>query len=130
MGRKVEGDYHDLEAQMEELELEAKANEGKANRATSEVARLMAELANAQDAVAMGDKSRSVLANQVADLQAQLEEAESQSGRGLKVQLSKLEMRIAELESDAESDARRNAEVMKQSKKADQRVAEIQLSVQ
>ena len=93
--RKAEGDYHALQEEVEELENEAKAAEEKAQRAMAEVARLMSELNGAQENVSGAEKSRSLLQKQVADLQARLEEAERESGKGLRSQIRKLEQRVS-----------------------------------
>ena len=93
--RKAEGDYHALQEEVEELENEAKAAEEKAQRAMAEVARLMSELNGAQENASGAEKSRSLLQKQVADLQARLEEAERESGKGLKSQIRKLEQRVS-----------------------------------
>merc|ERR1712034_226627 len=66
---------------------------------------------------------------QVADLQAQLEDAEASGGKGLKNQIRKLEQRILELESDLDTEGRKSAEVVKVARKADKRVKEIQFQV-
>merc|ERR1712023_488800 len=98
--RKAEQDYHSLHEEIEELENEAKAADDKAVKAVAEVSRLMSELNSAHDATASADKSRALMAKQVAELQAQLEESESGGGRGMKNQIRKLEGRIMELERD------------------------------
>merc|ERR1712136_543692 len=76
------------------------------------------------------EKSRAVLAKQVADLQVKLEESESGGGRGVKAQIRKLEQRIMELESDLDTEARKSADVLKQARKADKRVKEVEFALE
>merc|ERR1711962_670813 len=124
--RKAENDFHALQEEVEELENEAKAAEDKAARAMAEVARLITELNNATEGTGNAEKSRAVLAKQVADLQVKLEESETGGGRGVKAQIRKLEQRIMELESDLDTEARKSADVLKQARKADKRVKEVE----
>ena len=91
--RKAEGDYHALQEEIEDLENEAKASEDKATKAMAEIARLMGEVNAANDSALNSDKSRALLAKQVADLGAQIEEMDS--GKGLKGQIRKLEGRVS-----------------------------------
>merc|ERR1719427_1835276 len=57
----------------------------------AEVARLISELNNASEGTGNAEKSRALLAKQVADLQVKLEESESGGGRGVKAQIRKHE---------------------------------------
>ena len=93
--RKAEGDYHALQEEIEELENEAKAGEEKAQRAMAEVARLIGELNSAQETTSTVEKSRALLAKQIAELQSRLEDAETHGGKGLKGQARKLEGRVS-----------------------------------
>merc|ERR1711951_334294 len=122
--RKAEGDFHALQEEIVELENESKAGEEKIAKAMAEVQRVMGDLSAAHEAAANSDRSRTLLAKQVADLQAQLEEAENAGGKGLKLQVRKLEGRILELESDLDTEGRRSAEVAKQARKDDKRATE------
>merc|ERR1739838_659324 len=111
--RKADDDFHALHEEMEELENAAQAGTEKAAKAAVDVGRLAADLASANAATANAEKSRGVLAKQVADLQLQLEEIESGGGRGVKSQIRSLELKIMELESDLDTEARRTADVLK-----------------
>merc|ERR1712029_662198 len=86
----------------------------------------MAELNSSHESAINADKSRALLAKQVADLQAQLEGAENQGGKGLKNQIRKLEQRIQELECDLDTEGRKSAEIVKQVRRAEKRVLEVQ----
>ena len=54
----------------------------------------MVELNGAHESAVNADKSRALLAKQVAELQGQLEDAEAAGGKGLKNQIRKLEQRV------------------------------------
>jgi len=125
--RKAEGDFHALQEEILEFENEAKAGEEKVAKAMAEVTRVMGELSAAHDAAANSDRSRTLLAKQVADLTAQLDEADP--GKGMKLQIRKLEGRILELESDLDTEGRRSAEVVKQARKAEKKVKEMQFQL-
>lgn len=77
------------------LENDARSSEDKAAKAMTEVARLMAELNSANESALNADRSRALLAKQIADLQAQLEHAEMEGGKGYKNQIRKLEQRVS-----------------------------------
>merc|ERR1712013_380466 len=87
-------------------ELQAMYNNAANGKRKAEVARLISELNNANEGTGNAEKSRAVLAKQVADLQVRLEESETGGGRGVKAQIRKLEQRIMELESDLDTEAR------------------------
>merc|ERR1719376_1948084 len=95
--RKVDDDYHALQDEIEELENKASDAESKA--------------ANAE-------KSRALVAKQLAETQAALDEAEGGGGRGIKAQIRQLELKIMELESDLDAEARKSADVLKTARKA------------
>lgn len=93
--RKAEADFYAVQEEIEDIENEAKAAEDKAVKAMAEVARMMGEMNNIQESAMNADKSRSLLAKQVVDLQVQLEESEGGGGRGMKSQMRKLEARVS-----------------------------------
>jgi len=126
--RKAEGDYHALQAEIEELENLAKAGEDKAAKAAAEIDRVLSDLNAAHEAVSHSDKSRSLLATQVAELHAQIDEL--QTSGPLKTQIRRLEGRILELESDLDTEGRRSADVAKQARKADKKVKELQFQLE
>merc|ERR1711881_194461 len=123
--RKAEGDFHALQEEIEELESEKSAAEDRANKAGSEIARVMADLAASQEALSMADKSKHLMAKQVAEAVARAEAAESSGGKGLKNQIRKLEARIVELESDVDTEARKASEAIKVGRKAEKQAKEL-----
>jgi len=124
--RKVDDDYHALQDEMEELENKASSAEDKAGKASAELGRVAADLAAANAATANAEKSRSLVAKQLADANLALEEAEGGGGRGIKAQIRQLELKIMELESDLDAEARKSADVMKTARKNAKRVTEVE----
>merc|ERR1711973_546246 len=88
-----------------------------------------ADLLSAQEAAATADQSRALLATQIGELQAQLADAEAASGRGLKQEVRKLELRILELESDVDSAGRQSLTVAKQARQAEKRAGELEAAL-
>jgi len=127
--RKAEQDFHSLNEEIEIFENEAKAAEDRSAKAMSEVARLMAELNSANESAINADKSRALLAKQVADVQAQLEYEQMEGGKGLKNQIRKLEQRILELESDLDTEGRNAAALVKHTRQAEKKVKDIEFQL-
>jgi len=128
--RKAEADFHRLQKEIEELENEAKAGDEKAAKAAEEIAKVMGDLKAANEATSNTEKSRTILAKQVAELQEQLEEAENSGANALKVSMRKLEARILDLESDLDTEARRSADTAKMARKSDKKVKELQFQLE
>jgi myosin heavy subunit len=127
--RKVDDDYHALQDEIEELENSAAAAEANAGKAAAETARVAIDLSAAQAATANAEKSRALVAKQLAETQLALEEAEGGGGRGIKAQIRQLELKIMELESDLDAEARKSANVLKTARKADKRVKEVEAAL-
>jgi len=124
--RKAENDYFALQDEIEALEEAAKTADAKVAKAQSDVARAEADLASALEGASASEQSRVLLTTQIGELQAQLSDAEAASGRGLKQDVRKLELRILELESDVDSEGRKSLVVAKQSRQAEKRVKEVE----
>jgi len=127
--RKVEGDFAALQDEIEELDHAKSAAEERAVKATSEVARVMAELAAAQEAASIAENSRHMMAKQVSDANSRAEAAESNGGKGLKTQLRKLEQRILELENDLDAESRKAGEANKGARRAEKQAKELQFAL-
>ena len=84
-----------MQEEIEELENQTRNAEERSNKAANEVARLQSELNSAHESSLNSDKSRAMLAKQVSELQARLEDAEVAGGKGLKNQIRKLEQRVS-----------------------------------
>lgn len=112
------------------MENEARAADDRANKATAEVARLMSELAAAQEAGSTSEKGRALLCKQVSELTIRIEEAENNGGKGLKNTIRKLEQRIMELESDLDTQTRAAAEQIKNARKSEKKVKELTFQIE
>merc|ERR1712096_257704 len=100
--------------------------EVKATKAAAETSCLAAELAASQLSTANAEKSRALVAKQLVDTQSALDDAEAGGGRGIKAQIRQLELKIMELESDLDAEARKSADVLKTARKSDKRVKEVE----
>merc|ERR1719494_684418 len=128
--RKAEGDYHALQEEIDELENEARSADDRANKATAEVARLMAELATTAEAASTAEKSRGSLARQVQELTVRAEEAEMNGGKGLKLQIRKLEGKVMELENDLDTTNRAATEQGKLARRAEKKIKELTYQIE
>merc|ERR1712013_528996 len=117
--RKAENDYFALQDEIEALGDAVAAADGK-------VAKAQADLAAAQDATATAEASKALLGIQISELQGQLADAEAASGRGLKQEVRKLELRVLELESDCDSEGRKSLAVAKQARQAEKKNKELE----
>merc|ERR1712013_941690 len=63
---------------------------------------------------------------EISELQGQLADAEAASGRGLKQEVRKLELRVLELESDCDSEGRKSLAVAKQARQAEKKNEELE----
>merc|ERR1712042_48669 len=128
--RKVDDDYHALQDEIEELENKASDAEAKAAKAGAETSRLAAELAASQLSTANAEKSRALVAKQLVDTQSALDDAEAGGGRGIKAQIRQLELKIMELESDLDAEARKSADVLKNARKNEKRAKDAEALVE
>merc|ERR1712168_1453532 len=127
--KKAEADFFALQDDIDNLEEANKASEAKAAKAAMDVARAEDDLAAALAKASSAEQSRALLVTQIGELQAQLEAAEAASGRGLKNEIRKLELRICELESDVDSEGRKSLQVAKQARQAEKKVQEVEAAL-
>jgi len=127
--RKVEGDFAALSDEVEELDAARHTAEDRANKATSEISRVISDLAAAQEAASIAESSRHLMAKSVAEANARAESAEANGGKGLKTQLRKLEQRILELENDLDAESRKAGEATKVGRRADKQAKELQFAL-
>merc|ERR1711910_242291 len=83
------------------------------------------ELRAEQEAAPNLEKNRRLGEAQVKDMQTKLDEADMNALKGGKKAMNKLESRIRELESELESENRRNADSFKNLKKSERRIKEL-----
>merc|ERR1711887_484123 len=108
--RKLENEFNQLQADLDEMAAEAKLSEDKAARAMVDAARLADELRAEQDLAMMLEKDKKLLEAQCKDAAARADEAEVNALKGGRKAMIKMETRIRELESDLDAEGRRNAD--------------------
>ena len=107
------------------MSAEAKLCEEKAAKAMIDAAHLADELRNEQMLAQGLEKDRKVLEAQAKDMQLRLDEAESNAFKAGKKAMNKMETRIRELESEMESESRRNTDASKNLRRSERRMKEL-----
>merc|ERR1719481_2449482 len=124
--RRLEGDVHTAQAEVEDLLHQAKASEEKAKKAMVDAARLADELRAEQHHVSVQAKAKQALERQLADLENNLADANDSALRDGKSALAKLESRVRELELELGSVQAQTSDNMKAHMKAERKVKELQ----
>merc|ERR1711970_123998 len=123
--RKLENEFNQLQADLDEMAAEANLSEDKAARAMVDAARLADELRAEQDLAMMLEKDKKLLEAQCKDAAARADEAEVNALKGGRKAMIKMETRIRELESDLDAEGRRNADVAKNLRKSERTIKEL-----
>merc|ERR1712038_1976003 len=123
--RKLESEMTTLHGDLDEMASEARMSEEKATKAMVDAARLADELRSEQELAQAIERDRKLLECQVKEMQSKLDEAETNALKGGKKAMNKLESRIRELESELESENRRNADSQKNLRKSERRIKEL-----
>merc|ERR1711963_1128086 len=123
--RKLESEMQTLHGDLDEMVSEAGLSEEKAKKAMVDAARLADELRNEQELAQGFERDRKLLECQVKDIQARLDDAETNALKGGKKAMNKMETRIRELESEVDAEARRMADGQKNLRKSERRIKEM-----
>merc|ERR1712060_959929 len=123
--RKLEAEFNQLGADLDEMTNEARLSEEKAARAMVDAARLADELRCEQDAAMSLEKDKKLLEAQCKDTGARADEAEVSALKGGRKAMIKMETRIRELESELDAETRRNTDVFKNLRKAERAIKEL-----
>jgi len=123
--RKMEGELHTMQADLDDMLNEAKNSEDKAKKAMVDAARLADELRHEQDHASASETSKKSLEAQVKDLTLRIEETESVALKVTKRNIGKLEGRVRELETQFDDEARRHADAQKNLRKSERRIKEL-----
>merc|ERR1712050_502626 len=123
--RKLDNEWGQLNADLDEMAAEAKLSEDKAARAMVDAARLADELRAEQDLAMNLEKDKKLLEAQCKDAAARADEAEVNALKGGRKAMIKMETRIRELESDLDAEGRRNADVSKNLRKSERTIKEL-----
>merc|ERR1712038_874247 len=124
--RSLEGTIHTIQAEIDAMLQAAKNAEEKSKKAMMDAARLADELRAEQDHTNSQLSAKKSLESQLSDIQGRLADAETAAMKGGKAAMSKLEMRIRELEAELGSTQSRTAECMKGYQRAERKVKELQ----
>merc|ERR1712033_35558 len=98
--RGLEGSIHTIQAEVDAMLQAAKNAEEKSKKAMVDAARLADELRAEQDHAAAQASAKQSLANELAQLEGRLSDAEAAAARGGKAAMAKLESKIRDLEAE------------------------------
>merc|ERR1712242_673826 len=107
---------------------EAGLSEEKAQRAMIDAARLADELRAEQDMAQCLEREKKLLEAQVKDMQARVDEAQTNALKGGKKAMTRMDTRIRELESEMDAENRRNADSQKNLRKSERKIKELTYS--
>merc|ERR1712130_361991 len=125
---KLESEIQTLQADCDEMAGEASLSEEKAQRAMIDAARLADELRAEQELAQTLERERRLLGAQVKDMQARVDEAQTNALKGGKKAMTRMDTRIRELESDLDAENRRNADSLKNLRKSERKIKELTYS--
>merc|ERR1712020_447184 len=123
--RKLESEVQTLHGDLDEMVSEAHLSDEKSNKAMVDAARLAEELRAEQDVAQSIERDRKLLECQVKDVQARLDDAETNALKGGKKAVNKMETRIRELESEIAAENRRMADGQKNLRKGERHIKEM-----
>merc|ERR1712228_518393 len=124
--RGLESVIHTLQAEIDDALQQAKNSEDKSKRAMVDAARLADELRAEQDHSNVEGRGKRALDTQLGELENRLADAEAAAMKGGKAAMSKLEMKIRELEVELGGVQSRTGESYKAFQRAERRVKELQ----
>merc|ERR1719410_459287 len=124
--RNVESMIHTLQAEIDDMLGQAKNSEEKSKRAMVDAARLADELRSEQDHANAENRGKRTLDTQIGELENRLADAEASAMKAGKAAMSKLEMRIRELEMELSGIQTQTQDSYKAFTRAERRVKELQ----
>merc|ERR1711884_1017076 len=122
---KIESEMGTLSTDLDEMATEAALSEEKAQRAMIDAARLADELRGEQDLAQSLERERKLLEAQVKDMQARVDEAQTNALKGGKKAMTRMDTRIRELESELDAENRRMADAQKNMRKSERKIKEL-----
>merc|ERR1719237_1483539 len=122
---KLESEMQTLQADCDEMAGEASLSEEKAQRAMIDAARLADELRAEQEMAQALEREKRLLEAQVKDMQARVDEAQTNALKGGKKAMTRMDTRIRELESEMDAENRRNADSLKNLRKSERKIKEL-----
>merc|ERR1712026_492039 len=97
----------------------------KAKKAMIDAARLADELRQEQEMAQNLERERKLMEAQAKDMQARLDDAETNALKGGKKAMNKMETRIRELESEMDAENRRLGDAQKNLRRSERRIKEL-----
>merc|ERR1712158_272141 len=122
---KLESEMSTLQADCDEMSGEASLSEEKAQWAMIDAARLADELRGEQELAQTLEREKKLLDAQVKDMQARVDEAQTNALKGGKKAMTRMDTRIRELESEMDAENRRSADSQKNLRKSERKIKEL-----
>merc|ERR1711983_15773 len=126
--RALEGSLHTSQAEIDSLLLAAKNSKEKSKRAMVDAARLADELRAEQDHSNTELRNRKSLESQMTEMEARLADVEDAAVRNGKAAMTKLEMRVRELEVELGNTQAHTSECVKAYHRTERKVKELVFS--
>ena len=123
--RALEGSLHTSQAEIDSLLLAAKNSEEKSKRAMVDAARLADELRAEQDHANTELRNKKALESQLAEMETRLADTEDAAMRNGKAAMTKLEMRVRELEVELGNTQSQTSETSKAYHRTERKVKEL-----
>ena len=126
--RNLEGSIHTVQAEIDGMLIAAKNGEEKAKKAMIDAGRLADELRAEQDHSTALRATKKTFETQLGEMEGRLSDAEGRALKEGKNALTKLELRIRELEAELGSTQTQTGESVKAFQRADRKVKELKFS--
>merc|ERR1719232_885686 len=126
--RNLEGNIHTIQAEIDGMLVAAKNGEDKAKKAMIDAARLADELRGDQEHSNNLTAPKKTLETQLGEMEGRLADAEGRAMKEGKNALSKLELRIRELETELGSTQTQTLESVKAFQRSDRKVKELKFA--
>merc|ERR1711983_673355 len=126
--RTPEGSIHTIQAEIDGMLVAAKNGEDKAKKAMIDAARLADELRGEQEHSNNLTATKKTLETQLGEMEGRLADAEGRAMKEGKNALSKLELRIRELETELGSTQTQTLESVKAFQRSDRKVKELKFA--
>ncbi|XP_039657330.1 myosin-7B-like [Perca fluviatilis] len=123
--KKLEADVCQLTGEMDDAVLESRSAEEKAKKAITDAALMAEELKKEQDSSNVMERMKNNMVSTVKELQVKLDETEQMVLKGGKKQLSKLETRVRELQTEMMMEQKKSEEYQKGVRRYEKRVREL-----
>merc|ERR1712142_1419572 len=124
--RKGDNELELAKGEMEEILVAAKSAEERARKSVAEASRMSEMLVREQNTVVTLEKYKKTLETQVSELTVKIDEAESYALKGGRKALAALQDRVKEIEDELDAEQRRHGETLKNFRKMERHLKEVQ----